>query len=200
MKLKQVYPQTPVGFAETLISYITQKRIQLQDWESDPPHPAGWAVFFLVVLEFVMARFLFHQIGFGMRFVGQVLGMGFLLILIQGVFIKISREVASFCGKKGNWKTAWTSLNLGLSPLLLFLPITLLATFAGGVGLIRLLLFFFLVIKVLSNWRLALEVNYEFNRFQASLTVGITILTFGSLTILFSYMTLLGVVFRAFGS
>ena len=160
---------------EGLVGLINRRRQQLQDWEAHPPHALGWGIFGLVVLELVLVRRFSYGLGLHPRIFAQLIGTGFLILLLEGLFAKITLEVGGFFHKKGNWKTTWTFLNLSLLPFLLYLPLALLASLGGGHHIGRTVFLFLLFLKVLDNWKEAIQISNELNRLQSLLVLGITL-------------------------
>jgi len=174
-----------------LKGYLSHRRRFLQDQEGNPPVKLGWAIFFLVVVELVLARRLYHDIGLGIRIVSDLVGTALLLLFFQALLVKITSEVGTFFQKKGSGKTTWTFFSIGLFPLLLFLPLTLLFWIGDFSPLLRLILFLFLLMRVLSNWRESIEITFEFNRLQSTLVIYSMVVFFLFIGVLFIYISLI---------
>jgi len=174
-------------WAEGLIGYIKDRRKQLQDWEAAPPHSFGWMIFGMLVLELTLSRRLFFQLGIGVPALSQAMGTALLLILVQGLLTKAAADASLYFHKKGSWKTMFTFLNIGLFPMLLFLPLTLAGWAMGWGGAFRLVLFLLLALKVFANWRETLEITYEFNKLQSVIILYVTtgILVFGMVALFY---------------
>ncbi|MCB4757627.1 MAG: hypothetical protein LHV69_11465 [Elusimicrobia bacterium] len=184
--LKDFFPWTIVP------TLLGDRRKQLQDWDADPPHALGWHVFFFALLEWVVAKRLFFNIGFGWDFVTEWLGVAIGILLAEFLVVKITTNVGAWFNKAGSGKTTLTFLNLGLFPLLLVLPINLILWIGGGDSyaplrdVFNLLLF----LKVFSNWKESVEISYELNQWQSALVIylaAIFLLFVGSI---FLYITL----------
>ena len=173
---------------------FSNRRRQRQDWEADPPHALGWAIFFLVTLEFLVARQLFHDLGINQLILGQFLGIAVSLFIVEAMVVKITTTIAHYKGKKGDWKTTLTFLHIGLFPMLLFLPVTLVIWVGNGPALFRLGVFFLLILRVLSNWRVSVEISHEFSPLQSGLVLYSTIGIFLFFVFLAFYISLIGFV------
>ncbi len=151
--------------------FFKNRRRQLQDWDSNPPHTLGWFVLFLVALELVVAWRMTQSRGFSREIIGQTISIGFFLLVIEMALAKVGQEVGEFFKKKGRFFTTLTFFNISLMPLLLILPIALLNWTLPKFGLLVLLMVVVLFTKVLANFRESLEISFEFSRLQSALVL-----------------------------
>lgn len=173
---------------------FNHRRRQLQDWDSAPPHKLGFLILGLVALELVIARLLFHGQGLWAHLIPGFISTAIIILLFEGILLKTTAEFAQFFKKKGDWKTTFTFFNLGLFPMLLFLPITLAVWVCGGPQILRVLVFLFFALKVLSNWRESIEITHEFTRLQSTILMSSVIGIGSLLVVLLFYISLIGVV------
>src|SRR5258708_35498529 len=101
--------------------------------ELDPPYERGWGLLILTALELSLASHLVHEQGLS-DLIGSMLRLGLFILVIESVLAKVSQSAARFFGKTGRFYSTLTSLNLSLSPLLLYLPLTLVCWAMGQSG------------------------------------------------------------------
>jgi len=170
---------------------LLNRHQQLKEWDENPPHTLGWTLFSMVVLEWVLARRLNLGMGWSANFIGQLIGTALTLLIIEGILVKLTDQAGHILDKKGKMKNTFTHFNLGLVPLLLILPITMMAWVGGGVPLFRVLLICLLLYKVMKNWRDSIEITYHFNRLHSTLVLGSLISLFVFLVVFVFYVSLI---------
>jgi hypothetical protein len=174
--------------------FFLKRRHQLQDWDSNPPHGFGFAVLFLVAMKLTLCNKLMAQTGLTLSFLSQTCGVAVGLLLLELVLANIAKQIGRLYHKKGRILTTLTLFNLSLLPLLLVLPVSLLIYFSGhlqGLGFIITLL---LCLKVLGNWREALEISYEFSNSLSLLAIVVTGMGMGLLLIVIINLSLVGLL------
>ncbi len=154
-----------------IADFFKNRRRQLQDWESTPPHRLGWFILVFVSLELVLSWRLSNQKGLGRDLVSQTLSVGMLLLLLEMALAKVGQEVGEFFKKKGSFFTTITFFNISLLPLLLVLPLTLLNWTLPQFSLMVVVVMLFLISKVFANFRESLEISFEFSRLQSALVL-----------------------------
>jgi hypothetical protein len=90
-------------------------------------------------------------------------------------FLFVCYCMVLFFGKKGLWFILLTFFHLGLAPLFLFLPLTLILWSAGVFAGIRLVVLLILVGKVLSNWKEVVQSTYKLTPLQITAVSGVLI-------------------------
>lgn len=154
-----------------LENYFRQRRRQLQDWDSRPPHALGIFILIVALLEVIVSRRLLSSAGFSSLIFTHALMGALAVTLVEVGLARIGFAVATYFKKKGRVGTTITFFNLGLLPLLLVLPITLVATIQPSLRPVVVIGWILLMAKVVGNWRESLEVSYELSRLQSTLVI-----------------------------
>lgn len=154
-----------------LMEFLSDRKTHLHLWRNNPPHSLGWIVLLLVSLELVLARRLFHDLGGSPEVIGNFISTVIIVVFIELIFAFMAHKMANLFDLDGRFSTLLTFLNLNLTPLLLFLPITLMIWVSGGSHAIRLLLFLLLSLKIFSDWKMAADINYNFKKWQSAVFV-----------------------------
>jgi hypothetical protein len=160
--------QRPVGILNGIRKFILGSRRQMQEWGDRAPYLAAATVFGLVVVEWVLSQRLSHGMGRGMSALNQALAAAVFIFLSEFMVVGAAGAIASLTGKSGNRSAALAYLSLGLSPLLLLIPVTLMCEAGNAPPLLRSLVILLLVLKVLAYWRDAIETVYKLNRLQSA--------------------------------
>lgn len=186
----------PTNALELLERLLTNRRRQWQLWMENPPHFLGICLLLTVALELAVSVRLFHNQGAGPAFIGQFLGALSLLLLGEVLVLLIASKGGEFVGKKGNFFHGMTFLNLSLTPLLLYLPITLACWLVGGETLptLRGLALFMLTLKVLSNWKEAVEATYKLSKVQSAIVMYVVFGLTAFVIVLFMYVAFINTV------
>lgn len=163
------FPQEPVSLWKELERYISARRKQLQDWEANPPHWVGAIVFVVVVIELVLGFSIINNAGLNLGIFRQMGSFALGLIFVEFLFVRSAHEAGALFNKKGRKRTAWTFINLGLLPLLLFLPMVALCQLSPHMAKAPTVLLILLIFQVLANWREAVEVSFELSRLQSAI-------------------------------
>ena len=153
---------------EAVRRFILNPRRQMQVWGEKVPGFAAGAVLGLVVVEWVISSRLVGGHGRGLSTLGQAFSIVAIILVVEGLFTAAGASIASLAGKAGHRRLAIGYFNLGLAPLLLVLPLTLLCLAADAPEIVRLAVIGLLLLKVLGIWRDALEVSFKLNRLQSS--------------------------------
>jgi hypothetical protein len=124
-------------------------------------------VFGLVVVEMVLSHRLAGGLGRGLSAVPQALAVTLALIVAEFIVVGAASGVATVSGKSGNRRVTMGNLSLGLAPLLLVLPVTLLCEAASIPQGVRVFVVALLALKVANLWKAALEVSFKFNAVQS---------------------------------
>src|SRR5690348_486742 len=85
-----------------LEQYFRNRRRQLQDWESNPPHRLGVLILVLSLLEMVIGWRLIKGTGYTSELVTHALMLALAVALVEVGLARIASEVAVFFKKKGN--------------------------------------------------------------------------------------------------
>ncbi len=171
---------------------LSNKKAALKNWARVPPHRLGWTIFFLVVFELTLGSRMLRQRGLDLSIFGQFTAYAVMLLLIAMTLAVIAAQAAEIFKAHGQTTHLITFFNLGLAPLLLLLPVTLISwTSQAGAG-VRLFLIILLIMKVVGNWRDALELTYKFTKMQSAIvlyaasSVGFVLLLLAGYALLFS--------------
>lgn len=158
----------PTRVLDGVRRFAQSPRRQMQAWGDRAPHLAGAVLLALVVVEWVLSQRLAGGLGRGPSAMWQALQVTAVILLGQSILVGAASGLAAITGKAGNRGAAMTYLNLGLMPLLLVLPFTLLCEAAAAPAALRKLLLLLLILKVLGLWRAAIETVYKLNRLQSA--------------------------------
>lgn len=151
--------------------YLQDRRRQLQDWEARPPHRIGGAVLAAVALEWPIAQKLLSGESLGISVLGTWIGTGLWLAALTGSLAWATHWLVQRFGKEGKWAATFSFFNVGLAPMLLYLPIALFCWALGWTNAPPLFALFLLGCVVLSNWKESLEIVYELTRWQSGLVI-----------------------------
>lgn len=190
-------PPAPPTLLDSLERLLNTKRRQyLQNHLSNPPHALGYFIFAVVVLEMVLARRLAHGLSLHPGLFPQFIGTALVFLVLEWAFVSVAHTVSHVFNKKGRTWTVLTFFHLGLTPLLLFLPISLLCSFfMGGEG-IRQVAFLILLFKSLAHWREAVDVAFKFTRIQSAIVLYATTGLAFSLALIVFYGVLVNKLFE----
>lgn len=187
-------PEPQITYADSLARFFNSRRKQLQDWDAAPPVLLGFLIFCIAIFELSLGIHLIKHAGIKNKFVSTVFSLGFLFLIFELLFVSVAKQLAVFFKKTGKPIAAWTFLNIGLTPYLIFLPIALCATLAGASHTLVFLLFVLLSFKVLGNWKEGIEVAFELSKLQGAIVVyalsGLAMMLAG----LFVYVSFLKVI------
>jgi len=156
----------PAHSLEAVRRYLQNPRRQMQAWGDKVPQLASALVFALVVVEWVLAKRLSEGSGRGVSAIAQVIGLAVVIFIAESILVSAAAGISAISGKSGNRWTAMAYLSLGLTPLLLVLPVALLCEAANLSPAIRTLVTMLLGIKVLATWKDAIETTFKLNRLQ----------------------------------
>ena len=157
----------PAHSLEAVRRYLQNPRRQMQSWGDKVPILAAFLVYGLVVVEWVLARRLADGRGRGLSAVTQVIGLGLAIFIAETILVNAAAGIAVISGKTGNRKTGLAYLSLGLAPLLLILPATLLCRAAGFPPTAAAVITLLLVAKVIVSWKDTIEIHFKLNRIQS---------------------------------
>lgn len=172
--------------------YLTNRKLALQSWVKNPPHALGWGIFLLVALELVAGNRLLKQTGIGSDAVRQFIALGGTILIVEFLLAVVAAQAAEIFKTTGATFNLITLFNIGLSPLLLLLPVTLLTWLSGAAEGARFFLVILFLVKVVGNWRESLELVYKFTRMQSALVlyaasaIGIFVLLLAGYALLFN--------------
>lgn len=156
---------------EELERLLTNRKVALKQWARVPPHGLGWLIFALVVVELTIGSRLVSQRGIDSSIIGQLCGVALGIMLIAMTMAVIASQAAEIFKTHGSTTHLITFFNLGLTPLLLLLPVTLVGWTSQAGDAVRLFLIILLLVKVVGNWRAALELVYKFTRMQSAIVL-----------------------------
>jgi hypothetical protein len=192
-------PDLPGGPLEGLRRYLTNPRRQMQAWGDRAPASPGFLVVGLVALEFAVAHRLAHGGGLGPDLVAQTGLIIGVLLLATLAALTAGATVASLLEKPGRPWTAFCFLTLGLSPLLLWLPFSMLSEAMGWNPAAGMIVMIALAARVAVGWRDALQAAFKLSRLQtvlagygAAVTVGVAALAVVYAVVLSRVLSLLG--------
>lgn len=186
---------------DQLEEFINKGQSVFKEWKNKPPHILGLIVSFAVALELVITNQLFHGWGGTRLFISLLINRFILILGATALMVLLTHRTAGLFGKKGKRLVAFTLLTLSLLPFLLYLPISFLVWSMGGSeGLAGILLLVF-ILKVLADWRSALQLTYRLTPLQSILVLSaagslvyiimIAIFLIGSLTIVARILSLI---------
>lgn len=161
----------PANIIDELERLIAKRKWIWSRWTQKPPQLLAIAVLFAVALELTLSARLVENGGVSMTLLK---GFGETLLIVAGVELGlaiITAQAAEIFGKSGKTGALLTFFNLSLTPLLLILPVTVVTYISGRLAAIRLLLYFILLVKVLGNWRDAMELVYKFSKMQSAIVM-----------------------------
>lgn len=157
----------PAGPLDALRRFLQAPRRQMQTWGDQVPMFAAAGVFGLVVVELVLSHRLSHGLGRGLSAIPQALAVTIALIVAEFVVVGAASGVATVSGKSGSRRVAMGNLSLGLAPLLLVLPVTILCDATSVPSAVWVIVVALLALKVVGLWKAALEVSFKFNAIQS---------------------------------
>jgi hypothetical protein len=140
-------------------------------WTQKPPQGLALIILVAVALELTVSSRLLSGNGVSFSLMGGFGGTLLIVTLIELGMALIATQAAEIFGSKGRSGHVLTFFNLSLTPLLLVLPVTVVTYISGRLAVIRLMLYFLLVVKVLSNWREAIELVYKFTKMQSAIVM-----------------------------
>ena len=167
MEFEVLDENSPAGPLDALRRFLQAPRRQMQLWGDQVPLVAAACVFGLVVVEMVLSHRLANGLGRGPSAIPQALAVTLILVIAEFVVVGAASGIATLSGKSGDRHIAMANLSLGLSPLLLVLPATLLCQAVAVPDAVRVLIVVLLGLKVVGLWKAALEVSYKFNAIQS---------------------------------
>lgn len=151
--------------------FLTNRKATVLRWVKTPPTRLAVAVFFLVVTELSLGTLLMGGKGLFRAFVPQFFVFATLILLVEILLAAIAAQAAEIFKTTGSTGHLLTFFNVGLTPLLLLLPVTMLTwTSRAGVGA-RMFLMALLLVKVVGNWRESLELVYKFSKMQSAIVM-----------------------------
>ncbi|MBV9080287.1 MAG: hypothetical protein JO102_04115, partial [Elusimicrobia bacterium] len=160
-------PENPPGPLEAVRRFLSAPRRQVQAWGERAPKRAGLGVFALVALECALAHRLEMGQGRGRTILAQIAAAAAVLFVAELLISTAAAAVASFTKKTGSRTLTIFYLHLGLSPLLLYLPLTLILQLLNAPDILQLLLFVILCLKVGTRWREIIETTYKLTSVQS---------------------------------
>jgi hypothetical protein len=172
-EITEITAEAPQCFSFS--EFLNNTRASIEEWRKDPPHTLGLGILVATAFELVLAQRLFHGIGLSRSALPQFMNTLVFLAVLEVGFLLVCHRMASLFGKKGSWFTSLTFFHLGLAPLLLFLPLTLILWSAGVSAGIRLVVLLILVGKVLSNWKEVVQSTYKLTPLQITAVSGVLI-------------------------
>ncbi len=153
--------------------WLLSRRKALEEWKRVPPHGLGLAILLAVSIEFVLAYRLYHGVRLNASAISSTVNTMIFIAAIEMGTLLITNSVASLFNKRGRILTSFTSMNVSLLPLLLFLPATFFFWAVGGGAVARLLVLLVLIMKVLSDWKEVVRVNYLLSGIQVYMLGGV---------------------------
>jgi hypothetical protein len=184
-------PSTPSSLFENFERLLTNRRRQLQLWQEKIPYQLSFFIFFAVAFELAVSHHLLRNSGAGMELLASFSATAVVLFILEWIVVSVAHYVAEFFDKKGSRKATLATLNFGLTPLLLILPVTLLCSVTGKADGLRFFLLVFLISKVWINWRESIEFSTKLSRFQSTIAMGaVTGIAFMTALLVF-YVTLI---------
>lgn len=170
---------------------LTNRRVLWQARAAHPPHLLGWTILALAAIETGLTRAFFQGMGWGPA-VLQTIGKTFFLFLIpEIVLVSLTSQAGLLFNKKGSAGTLFAFFNTSWTPFLLYLPLNLLFIKVEQ-PIIQSLIVFVLFVKVLSNWREAMEIVYKFSKAQSAIAVYVAAGVICSGALAFFYLNLIG--------
>ena len=189
----------PAHSLEAVRRYLQNPRRQMQLWGDKVPVLAAFLVYGLVVVEWVLARRLADGRGRGLSAVSQVIGLGLAIFIAETILVNAAAGIAVISGKTGNRKTGLAYLSLGLAPLLLVLPATLLCRAAGLPPTAAAVITLLLAAKVIISWKDTIEIHFKLNRIQSMVAFYFAVGASMLLSLLAVYATVLAKIASVLG-
>lgn len=185
-------PELPGGPFEALRRYLLNPRRQMQAWGDAAPASPGLLVLGLVAVELAVARRLSAGAGLGLDILSEAgLFIGG-LVLAELAALFAGGAVASLLEKPARPWTGFCFLNLGLSPLLLWLPFALVSHALGWNPAVGALVMLVLWVRVAARWRDGLQAAYRLSRLQTVAAAYGALVAIGLAVLVTFYVTVMG--------